>query len=459
MGRNIVISLSHGFHVRNVVYSKLYEYLVDNYNVILIFPTGVKIPEKDLSILKGADIKFFDIKLHHFEKIFLFLRKNVFAGKERTQTYNLISEREKLKRPWLYRVASVFNSFFGRFPLVALWWQKFESLFIQGKEFDSFIKEINPSCVVAANYGTESLEVRLFRSCDRSCIPTVAIVPSWDNLSSKGIIGQNPKHLVVWNSIMKNEAKSLYGFEDKSVHICGGLQFDHYASPLSHSDCLSDAQRLGIDLEKPFVVFGTITPRYFPCNLDIIKILNEAIENNQLPSDLQIVVRLHPQVVDDNQFGDNLEQYREISKRFNRIKLSTPRVLKWGAITPPELSDTRELKFLLQLASVFIMPGSTLAIDASAFDCPVVGVGFDGYTQKPYSKSVRRMYDFTHYKRVVSHNGIFLAESEEDLISGVNKYLADRTINSIGRKKIVESHLEGVDGLSWLRIKDVIDNV
>ena len=72
------------------------------------------------------------------------------------------------------------------------------------------------------------------------------------------------------------------------------------------------------------------------------------------------------------------------------------------------------------------MPASTLAIDACALGAPVIGVGFDGHQTKPYNQSVRRTFDFTHYRRIVELGGLRIAESKEMLIAEINAYLHDR---------------------------------
>jgi len=451
-----LICVSHGFHVRNIVYSRLFEHLAAQMDVVLVLPAGVHVPPSDLPLFRGAAIASISICRHRLEALFLFLRKNVFAGRERTQTFNLISENERGKHPLLYRVAGACNAIFGRMPAVGRWWQKVEARFIPGTEFDGLIAERRPRFVLTANYGTEAFEVRLLRSAHRHSIPTLAVIPSWDNLSSKGVIGENPRHLAVWNRIMRDEAISLYGFVDSALHVCGGLQFDLYATAQTEGQRTEVFDRLGIDPALPFVVIGTITPRYFANNIEIVDIVNAAVTAGRLPADLQIVVRLHPQVVDDPHFGDNLDAYRERAVAHQRIKLSIPRVLRWGAITPPARDDGPELMTLLQAAAASVMPASTLAIDACALGCPVIGIGFDGHHAKPYEQSVRRTFDFTHYRRLVAEGGLRIAESADQLIAELSAYLRDRERDAEGRARIVRSHLGPVDGLSWRRIRDVL---
>ena len=459
MMSTILICLSHGFHVRNIVYSRLFEEMSRSHRIVLVLPPGVHVPAADQPLLLGAAVESVTIRPHRFEKAFLFLRKNVFAGRERTQTFNLISEIERARHPVVYAVADKINALFGRIPALTRAWQRIEARFITGHEFGNLLSRHKPVMLLCANYGTEAFEVRLLRAAHRELVPSLSIIPSWDNLSSKGVIGENPRHLAVWNDIMKNEAISLYGFAPKAVHVCGGLQFDRYANGPTEAERATVFQRLGIDAERPFVIVGTITPRYFAKNVEIVEILDEAVASGRLASNLQIVVRLHPQVVDDPVFGDNLEQYRDLAARSPRIRLSIPRILRWGSIKPPAPDDGLELMCLLQWAAASVMPGSTLAIDACALGSPVIGIGFDGRERLPYTRSVRRMFDFTHYRRLVAQGGMRIAESPEQMIEELNNYIADRWRDRAGRERVVASHLGAVDGGAWQRLADVIDSV
>ncbi len=451
----ILICYSHGFHVRNILFSRLFEELARTHRIVFVVPTGVDVPAVDNHLLRGGTVKPVQIRPHRFENTFLFLRKNVFAGRERTQTFNLITEIERARHPIAYGLASKLNALFGRVPALTRVWQQIEAIFVSGTEFDALLQREKPRLVMTANYGTEAFEVRLLRAAKRHRVPSLAMVPSWDNLSSKGVIGEEPQALAVWNEIMRDEARNLYGFSPEQIHVCGGLQFDQYSTGPSHEQRTAVLGRLNIDATRPWVVVGTITPKYFDKNVEIVELLDEAIKAGCLPTGLQVVVRLHPQVVDDPVFGDNLDKYRQLAVRSSNIKLSIPRVMRWGRISPPYPDDTIELMTLLQGAAAAVMPATTLAIDACALGCPVVAIGFDGREQLPYAQSVRRTLDFTHYRRLVAQGGLRIAESAEQMVAELNAYLDDRTRDAEGRRRVVESHLVSLDGQAWSRVLKV----
>lgn len=455
MHNSIFICLSHGFHVRNIVFSRLLDELARTHRIVFVVPTDVDVPAVDCQLLRGGTVQPVQIRPHRFENTFIFLRKNVFAGRERTQTFNLITEIERARHPVAYALASQLNALFGRVPALTRAWQRIEAIFASGAEFDALLQREKPRLVITANYGTEAFEVRLLRAAKRHRVPSLAIIPSWDNLSSKGVIGEGPQALAVWNEIMRDEARNLYGFRPEQVHVCGGLQFDHYSTGPSPKQRAEVLARLNIDATRPWVIVGTITPKYFAKNVEIVDLLDEAIKARRLPAGLQVVVRLHPQVVSDPVFGDNLDEYRELEVRSSNIKLSIPRVMHWGRITPPHPDDTIELTTLLQGAAAAVMPATTLAIDACALGCPVVAIGFDGRQQLPYKQSVRRTLDFTHYRRLIAQGGLRIAESAEQMVEEINAYLHDRMRDAEGRRRVVKSHLVSNDGQAWSRVLKV----
>jgi CDP-glycerol glycerophosphotransferase (TagB/SpsB family) len=114
------------------------------------------------------------------------------------------------------------------------------------------------------------------------------------------------------------------------------------------------------------------------------------------------------------------------------------------------------LASLLRWADVSLTVGSTLAIDAALCDTPVVGVAFDGLQRLPYSRSIRRAYDYTHYRPLVETGGLRLAESEEQMIELVNRYLEDPELDSEGRARIAQEQGWRVDGRSGERVAQLI---
>jgi hypothetical protein len=63
-------------------------------------------------------------------------------------------------------------------------------------------------------------------------VPSLMLVWSWDNLSSKAILAERPDHLLVWNELQVDEAVRLQGFPRDRVHALGAPSFDEFFAAL-----------------------------------------------------------------------------------------------------------------------------------------------------------------------------------------------------------------------------------
>ena len=58
----------------------------------------------------------------------------------------------------------------------------------------------------------------------RSACPSLMLVWSWDNLSSKAVLHEHPDHLLVWNELQVDEAERLQGFPRERVARARGTE-------------------------------------------------------------------------------------------------------------------------------------------------------------------------------------------------------------------------------------------
>ena len=63
-------------------------------------------------------------------------------------------------------------------------------------------------------------------------LPSVMLVWSWDNLSSKAVLHEHPDHLLVWNELQVDEAERLQGIPRDRVDALGAPSFDEFFSAL-----------------------------------------------------------------------------------------------------------------------------------------------------------------------------------------------------------------------------------
>ena len=304
--------------------------------------------------------------------------------------------------------------------------------------------EHQPQLVVAANPGLVFSEVPLLRTARRRGVFSMAIDPSWDNFTNKLTPVRQVDRLVVWNDIMKAQAMALHGYRAPAIRVAGAPQFDAHFRAGSRSPREQFFRRIGADPSRKLIALTT-TPRLLYRHHDhVLRALVPAMQGQQ---GAQILVRLHPR--------DEVDTYREfmnlpgviIEKPFR----DTVTVADGLAIdVMPE--HQRHLGDTMCYADVVVNVASTIAIEACIFDTPVVNISFDGPGETPYVRSARRYYSFTHYVNVTSRGAVRVAQSPDEMVALVGRYLQDPSLDAAGRRQVVLDQCQFTDGRSAERV-------
>jgi CDP-glycerol glycerophosphotransferase (TagB/SpsB family) len=290
----------------------------------------------------------------------------------------------------------------------------------------------------------------MLRTARRRAVFSMAIDPSWDNFTNKLIPVRQVDRLVVWNDIMKQQAMALHGYHADMIRVAGAPQFDPHFRPESRTPRAEFFRRIGADPSRKLIALTT-TPRSLYSHHDhVLRALVPAIHGGGLDG-AQILVRLHPR--------DDVDAYQEfagvadviIEKPFR----DTVKVADGLAIdVMPE--NQRHLGDTMCYADVVVNVASTIAIEACIFDTPVVNICFDGPGETPYVKSARRYYSFTHYVNITNRGAVKVAQSPDEMVAMVARYLADPTLDSEGRTQVVLDQCQFTDGRSAERVIDCV---
>jgi hypothetical protein len=116
-------------------------------------------------------------------------------------------------------------------------------------------------------------------------LPTLMLVWSWDNLSSKAVLHEHADRLLVWNEIQAREAHELQGIPPERVDIVGAANFDRFFAAV---DAAGD-RRNG----NTVVYLGSST-NVAPNEPAIFARWLEAVRAEPGLRDVEVVVRPHP---------------------------------------------------------------------------------------------------------------------------------------------------------------------
>jgi hypothetical protein len=454
---SICLSITHGFQARNLLQTDVLPLLLKaGYDVTVVGPASGRAEFQEAFKRPGVRFAPATARPGRLANFFGAVRRYALANPRRNATYNLFNEKFLRSRKPLYIVLRALNRVLGRRPALRQGWTSLENALVPGRDVETVLRAASPALLVTGTPGTEHLDALLLRAARRLGIPTLCVVLSWDNLTSKGHMAVRPDRLVVWNEHMRQEAVDLHDYSPDQVDIAGVAHFDVYAHPDQKLSRSAVCRRLGLNPSRKILVFGTVSPFLFRYNHEVAELLAKAIASGRISSDSHLVVRLHPQSI-SGIYADDLEAYRALEARYpGVVALDLPRVIDSGLQWALPDDEMVWLASLLRAADVCLTVASTLAIDAALCDTPIVAVAFDGLQQLPYPRSIRRAYDYTHYQPLVETGGLRLAEDEGQMVELVNRYLADPDLDHDGRATIVREQAGKVDGRSGERVARLI---
>jgi CDP-glycerol:poly(glycerophosphate) glycerophosphotransferase len=311
---------------------------------------------------------------------------------------------------------------------------------------EQLFNRYRPTLLVVSSPGLILAEVPLLRTAARSGVPSVAVDASWDNFTNKVLPVRRVDRLVVWNTLMKQQAAELHGYRPEQVRVTGTPHWDlYFRGHGSARDVF--LRRIGADPSRKLITLTTTPLELYPHYDHVLRVLIGAMQDRRWPSPCQILVRVHPR--------DSLERYRQfvevphvmVEKPFRTtVKASDGLSADITPESQQHLADT------LRHSDVVLQVASTIAIEAAIFDTPVVNISFDGEEPCEFVRSARRYLQFTHFANVVRHDAMRLATTPAELVEAVAEYLRNPAMHADGRRRLVAEQCEFVDGRSSERV-------
>lgn len=325
-------------------------------------------------------------------------------------------------------------------------WYNVSDRFVDDPAVEPLFDRYGPSLVAAASPGLIFSEIPVLRTARRRGIRTMAVDLSWDNLTNKFFPPRQVDRIVIWNSSMRDEAHVLHGYDLDRIAVAGPPQFDSYFTE-PRSTRADFCQRIGLDPARRIITLATIPASKFGHHDFVIDRLLAAIKAGAISEPADVLVRLHPR--------DEVHLYEKyaglphivVEKAFRRTAARSGD----GMDVDFMAENTRHLADTLHHSDVVLNVASTIAIEASIFDTPVINIGFDG--QPGSNDSLMKWhYGSTHFQKVVRSGAVRIAQSADEMVDLINMYLIDPSTDAAGRRRIVTDQCEFMDGRSARRV-------
>jgi hypothetical protein len=315
------------------------------------------------------------------------------------------------------------------------------------KMFDTY----RPSILLVSNPGLILSEVPLLRTAKKRGIRTMAIDPSWDNFTNKLIPVRRVDRLVVWNTIMRDQAVSLHGYQPHDIRIAGTPQWDAYFQDGTIVSREEFCRRIGADPTRRLITLTTTPLELYRYYEQVIETLITARDRGRFGDGAQLLVRVHPR--------DSIERYAAFEGRPGVIveKPFKKTVRAGDGMAVDVTADAQHhLANTMRHSDVVIQVVSTIAIEAAIFDTPVVNISFDGADALPFVQSAKRYTEFTHWENIARNGAIRDAATPEQIIELVAKYLDHPELDREGRKQVALDQCGFLDGRSGKRVAQFI---
>ena len=448
--KKILIALPFGQSIRDVLRSDAYEELKSrDYIEIIVLSNASDRPEFQKEF-GGPRIRFevlSDYQPNRKELLCQSLYLSTLAFKSNTiKLYADNDKRSSLR--YTIPISNIISKVIGRYNL-----QKLLGSILKASNRERSYRDLfdtyKPDLVVVTRVLRSSPDYPVLKEAAHRKLPVMALVSSWDNFTTKGFFPFGIKKLVVWNKVMRDEACELFGFPKKDIMMSGIPRFDNYFKRVGMCTKEEFFSRYGLDPKKKLVSYttGNKTAVLSPgedvsAEADIALFLAKSIESNKLKG-VQLLVRLHP-LADANDFSALKDMANVIVQVPGDTGIFRDRLFS--------KNDDMEIAETVCYSDLIINVASTMTIDAAVFDTPSISVAFDIRGKLPFEHSVKRYYEYEHYRKLRTTGGVAMVQSPEELLERVAMYLADPSIGRKERKRIIEQQCEYLDGMAGLRV-------
>jgi len=342
-------------------------------------------------------------------------------------------------------------------PIIRSRFIRKESKHLKSEEARNLLGEIQPRLLVST-YPVSIIEAKLVFEAKQKNISTVLHLLSWDNITCKGKFPAIPNQFITWGHIMTEELKQFYQVDDDKVFTCGVPHFDEHIKIKRSGAHIEVIEHLGLNANKPYLFFAMSSPRFAPREIDIVEWLAMAIEANKFRDDMQLIVRPHPQNVQDFTAKKSWLGRLDLMES-QRVKIDYPEMIESSIRWSMKKSDMTQLSAIISGCSICFNSGSTISIDALMHDKPVILTSFDGDSKLPYWNSARRLKDYTHLAKLIAEGGAITVDSYKNLEAAIKSYLKTPDLDIILRQNALMRECFKADGLSTQRVTEALTTI
>ncbi|MCE7962964.1 MAG: hypothetical protein DYH05_10770 [Acidobacteria bacterium ACB1] len=280
----------------------------------------------------------------------------------------------------------------------------------------------------------------IFTAAKRHAIPTLAYIPSWDNVSTKNRMVFKYDGYIVWNEQNKEELLDVYPHARQvPVYVVGAPQFDVFFLDRFKVDRATFCSQQGLQAEQKIIVYSLGSPNFLKEHHGAIEMAKRVKAGHF--GNVQLLVRPHP-------IHDNAEMRGIFAEFGPNVRLqSTPNAGRDLIRRTQDESQIVDWVNTFRHADVVVNLASTVTIDAAICDTPVVNLDFDPQPNRSDQTLIKDVnHRWNHFKPIAESGGVWLVNNFDELENAVKVYLENPEMHKAERKWIAEYVCGRLDG-------------
>lgn len=430
--KKILISAPFGYSIKNFLFSSFWQSeQVQNSQIYILTPTPAVYEEYfKKQAIKNVEVIGFGFGKIKFSRTFSLawqIYKNRFLDITHSSTQKVKWQVLQEQSPILYMVKkiAVFFSLITPEFFIKRW------LYAVTPDTDlNLPKELDTWLSLAPSFDFDLLVYKQLQKSHKK-IEKIAFVHSWDNISSKGSLICDYQKILVWGRLMKQEIVEKLRIPSSRVIEVGMPQYDIWRGMNFHKP------------KKKYFLYTTGHPETVPGEkryvVDVLRLMKKSYKDHQL------ILRVHP--------NDNIKNYHDMIADYPFLQVEDPGKRtdatydKWS----PEEKDMLHFGELLYGADAVINIASTLILDASYFNTPVICLDYD--KGQRLSESISRFYKYEHLQRLLAKEGVYFCRDQAELLPVISAAVANHPLEEI-QKTMYSGHDGYKDGLAGKRLGD-----
>jgi hypothetical protein len=310
--------------------------------------------------------------------------------------------------------------------------------------FDKYV----PQLVLAASPGFR-LDRFLLREAAARGIMTSAAIISWDSSSSYGLCGGKVDWITCWSEIQKQELIGGADWMPERVNVGGMPPYDGYVRRewlLPRDEYFAEH---GLDPDLKLLSYASSFVSWSP-NLQNVEALVNLVASDRLIEQCQLLIRLHP-IHMSGHYRTEANRIRDLAAAHENVHIVEPVPL--ATLGHYSGEDVAERTSMMAHSDIFLTVYSTMCVEASFQERPIVSVCIDSPTGWPgrYWVPMSQIHVWPTHSRFYKSGAGRTAFSEPELIEAINHYLAEPDASREAQRRFLEQECTYLDGSAGRR--------